>query len=123
VHVAVGQHQAAPADGVVGGEDLGYADPGVVGDQVDAVDAERVQETDEGGGLVVEGDALAGGGDRLAVAQEIHREIAADVGEHFQLVSPEVPVDDDAVHVQRDRRVGVAGLAVGHTAGGRVDVG
>ena len=114
VRVAIREREAAHTRGIERREDLRDAAAAVVTDQVHLVDLEHVHELPQH--LRVRGHrhVLVRSDLRLPVRQQVDRDAAAHVRQLRQLVAPQVPVEQYAVHKQRDRpgaRLGVADAA------------
>ena len=100
----VHRHEALDAVGVVEADEEADDAAPVVADEVDALDAERVEDADDVLGELVLAVAAAG---RLAPAEaaQVHREHAVAIGQQGHQPPPAPPVLGPAVQ-QQHRRAG-----------------
>jgi hypothetical protein len=118
VDVAVGEEEGADAVGIAGEEVLGDEAAAVVGDEVDGVDVEGVEELGEHVGLGVGGDGLALWGLGVAEAHDVGCDAAAVSLEAVEGAAPLEAVE--WVAVDEEGCGAVAALDVGDTADGEV---
>jgi hypothetical protein len=83
---------------MVRGEDLCNAPATVITHKVHFLNLERVEELREHGRLCIRGNVLGRLDLTGAVGQEVNRDTAAHICESRQLVTPQIAVEQDAVH-------------------------
>jgi hypothetical protein len=85
---------------VAGGEDLGDGPAGVVGDEIDAGEPERVAEVLQASRQRGDGQVLPGGHRAAPMQREVDGNAASLGGQRVDDVAPEKGVGGDAVHEQ-----------------------
>jgi len=118
VDVAVGYEERADAGGVLGEEDLGGDASAVVGDEVDGVDLEPVEEGGEHGGLGVGRDGLVGVGLGVAEAHEVGSDATAVGVKMFEGTAPLIAVE--WIAVEEEGGGALADIDVGHAGHGEI---
>jgi hypothetical protein len=86
---------------VAGGEDLGDGPAGVVGDEIDASEPERVAEVLQASRQRGDGQVLPGGHRAAPVQREVDGNVASLGAQRADDVAPEKGVGGDAMHEQR----------------------
>jgi hypothetical protein len=115
MRIAIGECETAHALRIAGCENLRDAAAAIVAYQVDLLDVQRIQHLPE---------HLCIGGYRhvlllvdfgIAMRQQVRRDAAPEIRERSQLMPPQMPVEQHAVHKQRNRPLSL--LRVGNRAG------
>ena len=109
MRLAVGQRQGVQPLGLAGREYLRDRAAGVVRDQVDLGEVERVAAVGDEAGQSRQREVLAGGGGRVPVQRQVERHAAALPADLVDHVPPQVAAGAEAVHEQ-GRAAGPAGV-------------
>ena len=110
MNVAVGQRQASDALRVQRTEDLRDAASAVISDEIRLFHVQRIEKLLEHLCVCRDGHVLIARDVRLAVRQQVDGNAAPDVREVCQLMSPEVLIQQHAVHEQRNRPGALLGV-------------
>jgi hypothetical protein len=121
VRVAVGEDETADALGVAADQHLGHGAAGIVADDGDVVEVERLEEGGDRRRDPRRGEVGAGlHRDLLGAQRPVRRETAMALGKPVDNAVPKSPIDE--VAVDENHGLATAGLAVADPPGGKVDL-
>src|SRR5713226_9393140 len=101
MRVAIGEREAANALRIQRGENLCNTATAVVADEIHLVNVQGIEKFLEHLRVGRDGNVLVGRDFGVAMRKKVHSYAAPDVGQIRQLTTPQIAVQQNAVHEQR----------------------